>query len=351
LAIKHKLRTHKTELSVDDAQIIENKRSRLQTLINVFENQADTFLVHTTLVDNPLISPLDDYDEFDHTYDDGSSSSPHHSPMAQDGSNMDTGSPEDIPITLPSSFGWKWCVSHNAKSLAVKEAQLRHAQANDAIHQIRLTLGFKSALFRTHVRPANTQQTKTRAWNAIHNVDATLTEHARIYSMARDAYRNLRNATNTMVELPSLRKEDLRVATLVLGSETTGQRNKQKSWIWGFGKTTEDDGTWMNDCEASFAPTSTYSLLTHIDQLNEFTGSVQRHSLNDGWKNKTVYIMKHYGFPLSFNLRLIHGGISWHSLPRGRLKGMKHMHHTKHMHGTSYPKAQIKRCLRLQILH
>jgi hypothetical protein len=161
LAIKHKLRTHKTELSVDDAQIIENKWSRLQTLINVFENQADTFLVHTTLVDDPLISPLDDYDEFDHTYDDGSSSSPHHSPMAQDGSNMDTGSPEDIPITLPSSFGWKWCVSHNAKSLAVKEAQLRHAQANDAIHQICLTLGFKLALFRTHVRPANTQQTKT----------------------------------------------------------------------------------------------------------------------------------------------------------------------------------------------
>ncbi|KAN0136253.1 hypothetical protein V8E53_006113 [Lactarius tabidus] len=249
LAIKHKLRTHKTELSVDDAQIIENKQSHLQTLINVFENQADTFLVHTMLVDNPLVSPLDDYDEFDHTYDDGSSSSPHHSPMAQDGSNMDTGSPEDIPITLPSSFGWKWCVSHNAKSLAVKEAQLRHAQANDAIHQIRLTLGFKSALFRTHVRPANTQQTKTRAWNAIHNVDATLTEHAWIYSMAHDAYRNLRNATNTMVELPSLRKEDLRVATLVLGSETTGQRNKQKSWIWGFGKTTEDDGTWMNDFE------------------------------------------------------------------------------------------------------
>ncbi|KAN0131104.1 hypothetical protein V8E53_011105 [Lactarius tabidus] len=175
LAIKHKLRTHKTELSVDDAQIIENKWSRLQTLINVFENQADTFLVHTTLVDDPLISPLDDYDEFDHTYDDGSSSSPHHSPMAQDGSNMDTGSPEDIPITLPSSFGWK-CMAH-------------------------------------------------------------------------DAYWNLCNATNTMVELPSLWKEDLHVATLVLGSETTGQRNKQKSWIWGFGKTTEDDGTWMNEFE------------------------------------------------------------------------------------------------------
>jgi hypothetical protein len=37
------------------------------------------------------------------------------------------------------------------KSLAAKEAKLRHAQAGDSIHRIRLALGFKSALFRTQV--------------------------------------------------------------------------------------------------------------------------------------------------------------------------------------------------------
>ena len=131
----------------------------------------------------------------------------------------------------------------------MKEAKLQHAQANDAIHQIRLALGFKSALFCDHVCPAHTQQTKTRAWNAVHNVDSTLLGHAQIYCMARDAYRKLRNKTTIKVELPLLTKEDLYIATMVLGSEITGQHNTQKSWIWGFGNIKADDGTWMDDCE------------------------------------------------------------------------------------------------------
>jgi hypothetical protein len=257
LAIKYKLRTHRSEPSIDEAQIIENKRTRLQILINAFEHQADMFLVLDTMAETPPISSFGDYDEFDHA-DGDSTTAPPRSLRAPDVSGMDSANTEDIQILLPSSFGWKWCVSHNAKSLAVKEAQLRHAQANDAIHQIRLALGFKSALFRTQVRPANTQQTKTRAWNAIHNVDTTLTEHARMYSMARDAYRNLRNKTTIAAELPPLHPEDLHVATLVLGSERTGQRNKQQSWIWSFGQTTEDDGTWMDDCKSLFGSMNAY---------------------------------------------------------------------------------------------
>ncbi|KAH9008092.1 hypothetical protein EDB85DRAFT_1835548, partial [Lactarius pseudohatsudake] len=129
------------------------------------------------------------------------------------------------------------------------EVQLRHAQASESIHRIRLALGFKSALFRTQVRPAHSQQTKTRAWNVIHSVDTNLHVHARIYSMARDAYRKIQQASVNIQDLPKLRAEDLHVATLVLGSEPVGQRNTQKSWIWGFGHTVEDDGTWMDDFE------------------------------------------------------------------------------------------------------
>jgi hypothetical protein len=243
---------------MDEAQIIENKRTRLHALLNVFEQQADTYLVHDTLTENTLMSPFGDHDEFDYSDDDDNITTPHHSLKAPDGSGMDSGNPEDVLILLPSSLGWKWCSSHNAKSLAMKEAQLRHAQANDAIHQIRLALGFKSALFRTQVRPADTQQTKTRAWNAIHNVDSTLSEHARLYGMARNAYEMLRNKTTITAALPPLNREDLRIATLVLGSEATGQRNTQRSWIWSFGKTTLDDGTWMDDCKSSFALINVY---------------------------------------------------------------------------------------------
>ncbi|KAH9031611.1 hypothetical protein EDB83DRAFT_2525751 [Lactarius deliciosus] len=67
--------------------------------------------------------------------------------------------------------------------------------------------------------------------------------------MVRDACQELRQALPLAQDLPKLRSKDLRVATLILGSEQTGQRNKQQSWIWGFGHTIEDDGTWMDDFE------------------------------------------------------------------------------------------------------
>ncbi|KAI9428522.1 hypothetical protein H4582DRAFT_1798800, partial [Lactarius indigo] len=100
------------------------------------------------------------------------------------------------------------------QSLAGKEVQLRHAQASESIHGIRLALGFKSALFRTQVRPAHTQQTKTRAWNAIHSVDTNVREHCRIYSMAWDAYRKLRKAAPIPQDLPKLHSKDLRCSNI-----------------------------------------------------------------------------------------------------------------------------------------
>ncbi|KAH8985052.1 hypothetical protein EDB86DRAFT_2810433 [Lactarius hatsudake] len=263
LAIRYQLRAHGLRVTTEEAQIIENKRSHLQKLIDMFEHQGDSFLLHQQPSDDSLISLLGDYDEYDHVDDLGvpgetddnhlGYASHRRTPQALDGSGMDGLNPEDAPILLPSSLGWEWCIRHGAQSLAGKEVQLRHAQASESIHRICLALGFKSALFRTHVRPAHTQQTKTRAWNAIHSVDTNVHEHARIYSMARDAYHKIQQASVNLPDLPKLRAEDLHVATLVLGSEPVGQRNRQKSWIWGFGHTVEDDGTWMDDCRFSYS--------------------------------------------------------------------------------------------------
>jgi hypothetical protein len=229
----------------------------------MFERQADSFLHHQHGTDESPMFLMGDYDEYDHvdelngsidTEDGYAAPSPRHLALgASDESGMESLNPEDIPILLPSTLGWEWCTSHGVQSLAAKELQLRRAQANDSIHQIRLALGFKSAIFRTQVRPSKTQKTKTRAWNAIHGVDTTVHEHAIIYSMARDAYRHIRQARSGGPDLPQLRPKDLHVATLVLGSEQAGQRNKQQSWIWRFGKTVEHDGTWMDDCKLSYS--------------------------------------------------------------------------------------------------
>ena len=258
LVIKHTLRAQNSELSIEDAQMIENRRTRLEGLINVFEHQANTYLHHSSLVDHPT-SSLGDYDEFDNSDVAldfmGDDEDVRHFQSLPFGVSDDLGMeglrPEGFPILLPSSLGWEWCNTHGAMSLASKEAQLRYAQANDAIQQLRLALGFKSAIFRTQVRPAKTQRTKTRAWKAVHDIDSTAQEHARIYCMAQDAYHQLHSASNTAAALPPLCREDLNVETLVLGSEATGQCNKQPSWICGFGEMIDNDETWMDDCKSS----------------------------------------------------------------------------------------------------
>ena len=261
LAIRYHLRRYGSNITRDEMETIDNKRDRLQRLIDIFEHHGDSILHTQELTDGPNTSLLDDYNQFDdaddleeENEDAGLSrpSSPFPISMRSDKSETEAVSPEDYPIALPSSLGWDWCVAHGMQSLAEKEAKLRHAQANWCIRLIRIALGFKSTLFRTQVRPAKSQTTKTRAQSAVQSVDATVHEHARTYSMARDAARTIQEAYPEGPELPELIPEDLRVATLILGGDQVGQRNKQRSWIWSFGKTTNHDGIWMHDCALPF---------------------------------------------------------------------------------------------------
>jgi hypothetical protein len=220
----------------------------------MFEHQADSYLFHHGSADHSPTSSLADYSEFDHIDNlddpgDSSLSADKPAPKISDGSGMDNINAEDISILLPSSLGWEWCIEHHVQALAEKEAKLRHAQAADAIHSIRLALGFKSVLFRGQVREANSQRTKTRAWDAIHSVDTTVHQHARNYSMARDAYLKIQLAYEDRPELPQLRSSDLRVSTAILGSAQIGQRNTQLPWIWSFGTKKDQHGTWMDECK------------------------------------------------------------------------------------------------------
>ena len=252
LALRHQLRSGHSRLTSEESQIIENKRIRLQKLIDMFEHQADTFLLHHQPMHDLSISPLGDYAEYDHSdgLDDSGLSEP--TPLTSNELGSDAPNTEHIPLLLPSTLGWTWCIKNGVKSLAIKEAKLRYAQANDSIHGLRLALGFKSALFRNQVRDARTQQTKTRAWTAIHNVDSTVHQHARNYSMARDAYYSIHDTSGTPLELPPLLATDLRVNTAILGAAQVGQRNKQLSWIWSFGISNKQDGTWMDECKHIF---------------------------------------------------------------------------------------------------
>ncbi|KAF8263452.1 hypothetical protein EI94DRAFT_1807176 [Lactarius quietus] len=217
LAIKYQLRTSGTNITTDATVHIDNKRTHLQRLVDTFQHQADSFILAHSHVGDSTISHMGTYDVYDNVdYSDMMRpTDPEHSShsldqplsLASDGSGMDSPNPEDLPTPLPSSLGWNWCVAHDVQSLAVKESCLHLAQANESIHRIHLALGFKSALFQTQ------------------------------------------HGTQCLLELPTLTPQDLHVATLILGSDKPGQCNTQQSWIWSFGQTSEDEGTWMDDFE------------------------------------------------------------------------------------------------------
>ena len=237
-------------------QVLENKWNRLQKLIDIFEHQADVFLTHE-LSEDVQISSLRNYAEYDHADDIDDSGMPADAILSQfdhrhkelPASDKSGTNSEDIIILLPSSLGWEYCANHGHQSLANKEARLRYAQATDAIAELREVLGFKSTLFRTQIRHARAQQTKSRAWATVRSVDATAHEHARIYSMARDAYIKVMDPSGESLEVPPLKVADLRINTAILGPSEVGQRNEQLPWIWSFGTSTNQDGTWMDDCK------------------------------------------------------------------------------------------------------
>ncbi|KAH8994300.1 hypothetical protein EDB86DRAFT_2829803 [Lactarius hatsudake] len=230
LAIRYQLRSHGMN-TIEESQIIENKRIRLQKLVDMFSHQADAFLLYHQPIDDAPIPSLGDYAEYDHVDDMDDSLAPRSKAQVSDISGMEGTNAEDIPILLPSTLGLDWCIQHGVQSLAIKEAKL-----------IRLALGFKSALFWTQVRSARTQKTKTRAWTAVQNVDTTVHEHARNYGMARDAYIKVQQASDGSLELPPLHATDLCVKTTILGAAEVGQWNTQLPWIWSFGTSNVEGG-------------------------------------------------------------------------------------------------------------
>ena len=195
LAIKHHLLVHGSALTPGEIQVIENKQGCLQRLINAFEHQGDLFLLWQSSLDDVAIRPVRNYTQYDQPDQPGALigmdlehlTTPTSHPIPEgdsDGSGMSSTNPADLLIPLPSTLGWEWCVSHGVQTLALKEAQLQLAQANELIHKICLSLGFKSAIYCTQVRLAKSQKKKTRARSAIHSVETAVAEHAQIYSMA-----------------------------------------------------------------------------------------------------------------------------------------------------------------------
>jgi hypothetical protein len=161
LALQYQVWNGSPHLILEESQILENKCIKLQTLIDMFQHQADSFILQNKAMHDLPISPLLDYEGYDHVDDMNDSRNLDPTAGASHTSRRDDSNAKDTPILLPSTLGMNWCTDHGIKSIAIKESKLCFAQANDSIDKIRLALKFKASLFCTQVRPSTTKKKKT----------------------------------------------------------------------------------------------------------------------------------------------------------------------------------------------
>jgi hypothetical protein len=64
LAIRYDVRTSGQQPTIEKAQVIENKQSRLQRLIDMFEHQADSYILCHKALENVPFASLTNYSQF-----------------------------------------------------------------------------------------------------------------------------------------------------------------------------------------------------------------------------------------------------------------------------------------------
>jgi hypothetical protein len=86
-------------------------------MIDMFAHQSNAFLLNHELTEDVSISSLRDYLEYDCADDIDDSEVPGHSDRAGPNhphniniTDAPRGNAKDIPLFLPSSLGWDWCI-------------------------------------------------------------------------------------------------------------------------------------------------------------------------------------------------------------------------------------------------
>lgn len=158
--------------------------------------------------------------------------------------------PEEASLPLPSTLGIERCKSLGLEALVALELKLRTGQANDALHEIRLTLADKALLFRTDVRHSKSQAKSTRAWGKVHAADVIVTRHSTTYRNCRSAMIELGAGEELLGRYEVLRNEDLKVSTAVAMPNARDHRHSSLSWLWTMDIPRDTEvNDWMSECK------------------------------------------------------------------------------------------------------
>jgi hypothetical protein len=256
------------------AKQLAGRRRRLQTKIDAYLDKTPISIASLLPKDqsatprsnlqihrqyDPLEDEEDSNDNIDRDgYDD---EIPHDEDEVEDDDHIDTEDskkslvgihchPEHIILPLPSCLGLNKQQDHTIAALVEDEVAIRESQAVEALEQLRLSLGLKSAIFRNNVAMAHTQYKKTKAWKAVTAADVAVRRHARSYGLAQHALVQLQVHSEILKRFPPLQKDDLAVSRDVLEENRLGQRSEHVGWIWrlNIGNGLGDD-EWMQESE------------------------------------------------------------------------------------------------------
>jgi hypothetical protein len=157
--------------------------------------------------------------------------------------------PQDIALWLPSAISGK--ISCDTR-LYSHEWDLRHAQANDALHDLRRNLQLRSYLFKYKDRFATGQVANTRANTTVSLAQQHINASVARYRVSRKALLSLavqlKKGDSWQTALPDLRDEDIRGMTMGEEGETEGRRTL--SWIWKRGGVSGGEDSDLHECKS-----------------------------------------------------------------------------------------------------
>ncbi|KAI0054664.1 hypothetical protein BV25DRAFT_1816736 [Artomyces pyxidatus] len=140
--------------------------------------------------------------------------------------------PEAAKLYLPSGLPDGLRSSGCTAGLVDKEARLREADADDALHQIRRQLRVRLAFVhhkKIHVDGPG-QHAQTRAHATYRNISEKLRRYVTRYRRSRAALEILRPGGTWTAQLLPLLEEDIRSPTME--EEGLGEGRRELSWIW-----------------------------------------------------------------------------------------------------------------------
>jgi hypothetical protein len=166
---------------------------------------------------------------------------------SDDEADQEVECPEHAAIFLPSRISPVDREKQGLTEMGRQEASLRIGQINDALQGLRVALGEKSIMLRTHIRNADSQHQMTRAWAGVTRLEVQVQKYVKRYQQARKALVSLDALDPQFQEIT---KDNLKMPGDITHENRVGQRSDTMAWFWRLDTAVGDmeDSPRMEEC-------------------------------------------------------------------------------------------------------